>query len=64
MSEQPRCLVCGEPATTFDACRDAWVCASHRLPQAEALERAEWWLRFLDSMQPFGHRWLIGRRAE
>jgi hypothetical protein len=40
------------------------VCTNHRLPRDEAQERAEWWLRTLDSLQPVGRRWIIGRRAE
>jgi hypothetical protein len=65
VTDQPHCIVCGEPAAAFDARRDGWVCGAHALRVCEAQERAEWWLRFLDSMQPPGRRWLIGaRRAE
>jgi hypothetical protein len=36
----------------------------HRPPRDEAQERAEWWLRTLDSLQPVRRRRIIGRRAE
>jgi len=45
MTEDLHCMVCGQPAATFDAQRDGWVCEEHALRvsprEREAVEAME-----------------------
>src|SRR5207247_10163037 len=62
VTDSLHCILCGEPAVTFDPQRGAWVCQAHALhvgkrerAAVEAMER--------DDRSARTH-YLIGRRAE